>query len=100
MTSQLTTRQRAILAACASGLGNGEVAEHLELPLDEVRGEIVAAIKLLGARSKLEAVVIALRSHEIDLETIWYERIDGSTAISQTDGQSAGNAASGDASRN
>ena len=89
MISLLTTRQRTILAACAMGLVSSDVAEHFKLPLDEVRTEIAAAIWHLGARSKLEAVVIALRSHEIDPDAVWYARIDGCMPIWKTDRQSA-----------
>jgi hypothetical protein len=43
-----------------------EVAERLHQPLDDVRAEIAEAITKLGARSKLEAILIALQSHEIE----------------------------------
>jgi hypothetical protein len=59
-----------------------------------VRAEIAAAISQLGARSKLEAVVIALRTHEIDPEAVWHERINGRTPISKTVRWSVGNGAS------
>lgn len=57
----LSSRQRVLLALLATGLTSGEVADVLRVSVDEVRTEISGAIGIVGARSKLEAVVIALR---------------------------------------
>jgi two-component system, NarL family, response regulator DesR len=62
----LTARQQAVLALSASGLISGEVADALQLPVQEVRTDLASAIVTLGARSKLEAVMIALRLGLID----------------------------------
>lgn len=46
---------------------SNEIAAHLGTNPDEVRGHLAPAVAVLGARSKLEAVVIALRLGLIDL---------------------------------
>jgi len=63
----LTARSRAVLAASATGLVVAEVAEMLALPPADVRRTLIAAIAKLGAHSKLEAVVIAVRTGLIAL---------------------------------
>jgi two-component system nitrate/nitrite response regulator NarL len=63
----LTAQERAVLAASAKGLGVIEVAQSLDLSPEAVRAAIASAAEKLGARSKLEAVVIALRTGLIDL---------------------------------
>jgi DNA-binding NarL/FixJ family response regulator len=50
---------RRTLELLATGLSINEVAELLGCPPDEVRDHLVQAIRALGARSKLEAIVIA-----------------------------------------
>jgi DNA-binding NarL/FixJ family response regulator len=57
----LTPQERAVLAASATGLSLVEVAGQVGTSPEVVRLSIASAIKKLGARSKLEAVVIALR---------------------------------------
>jgi DNA-binding NarL/FixJ family response regulator len=57
----LTARECAVLAASATGLSVVEVAERLSTSPDAIRRSIASAITKLGANSKLEAVVIALR---------------------------------------
>jgi DNA-binding NarL/FixJ family response regulator len=56
----LTVQEYAVLAASATGLTVSEVAGHLGTSPDTVRQSIASAIRKLGARSKLEAVIIAL----------------------------------------
>lgn len=63
----LTQDEQAVLAISATGRGVTEVAEFLELPTESVRRLIVSAVQKLGARSKLEAVILAARSGHIDL---------------------------------
>ena len=63
----ITDEERAVLAASARGLGTAEVAELLDRPPEYVRRSIASACAKLGARSKLEAVIIALRTGLIDL---------------------------------
>jgi DNA-binding NarL/FixJ family response regulator len=57
----LTPRQQTVLALLATGLTSHTVAAVLRAPVDEVRADTRGAILALGAHSKLEAVVIALR---------------------------------------
>src|SRR6187551_737784 len=65
--SWVTHEERALLAASARGLGTAEVAELLDRPPEYVRRSIASASAKLGARSKLEAVIIALKTGLIDL---------------------------------
>ncbi len=48
-------------------MNSHEIAAHLGTPADEVCAHLAQAIAALGARSKLEAVVIAFRLGLIDL---------------------------------
>jgi DNA-binding NarL/FixJ family response regulator len=50
------------LELCAAGLSTAEVADRLGVDADTVRRHVERAKVLLGAGSKLEAVVRALRS--------------------------------------
>jgi DNA-binding CsgD family transcriptional regulator len=58
---QPVARQRTILELSATGLSSAEVASALQLTVHEVSTDLARAILTLGARSKLEAVIIALR---------------------------------------
>ena len=66
---ELTKDECAVLATSARGLISHEVAEVLGLPPETTRRLIASAVKKLGARSKLEAVILALRAGLIDLST-------------------------------
>ena len=63
----LTQDEQAVLAASAIGRSVAEVAEFLELHPETVRGLIASAIVKFEARSKLEAVILAIRGGFIDL---------------------------------
>lgn len=63
---RLTVEERRALELSAIGLGVTAVAEALRQPPATVRQSLEAARKQLGARSKLEAVVIGLRHGLID----------------------------------
>ena len=63
---RLTLQARDVLATSATGCSVHEVAEVLGLSPEMVRQHIVSAISKLGARSKLEAVVLALRNGLIE----------------------------------
>ena len=67
IASVLSAQQQAVLALFATGLHSAEVAAALGTPVGEVRAHLVSAVVELGARSKLEAVIIALRLGLIDL---------------------------------
>jgi two-component system, NarL family, nitrate/nitrite response regulator NarL len=63
----LTATQRTVLELSATGAGVAEVASALGLSEDEV-GEHLRSITItLGASSKLEAVIVALRRGLISL---------------------------------
>jgi DNA-binding CsgD family transcriptional regulator len=62
----LTAQESEILAASATGQTSEEVSERLGYSRKTVRECIATAIRKLGARSKLEAVIIALRYRLID----------------------------------
>jgi DNA-binding CsgD family transcriptional regulator len=60
--SPLSADETAVLWLAATGLTTAEVADRLGVPLSAARGRFSSAIETLGASSKLEAVVIALRA--------------------------------------
>jgi DNA-binding CsgD family transcriptional regulator len=61
----LTDRQRRVLRLAAHGLTTLAIARRLDTDPSDVRAELAAAIEQLGARSKLEAVLIAARRGEL-----------------------------------
>ena len=63
----LTCLEREVLAISAIGQSVAEVAAFLSQPTGEVRAALGTAIVKLGARSKLEAVLIAIRAGLIEL---------------------------------
>ena len=65
--SSLTEMARLVLQLSATGLLTDEVAERLGIAPDEVRRHVAAAMAALGARSKLEAVLLALRLGVVNL---------------------------------
>ncbi len=65
--SALGTLERLVLRLSATGLVTHEVADRLGVSPDEARFHVRRAMAALGARSKLEAVVLALRRGLIDL---------------------------------
>jgi DNA-binding NarL/FixJ family response regulator len=62
----LTSEERAALSIAAAGLNNDEVAQVMHAPVDIVRAWLASAVDKLGARSKLEAVLIADRTGQLD----------------------------------
>ncbi len=63
-----TPAELAVLRACATGRSTGEVADLLGLDVADVRAHVANAVTKLGARSKLEAVILALRAGWIEIE--------------------------------
>jgi DNA-binding NarL/FixJ family response regulator len=57
----ITGREAAILALIAAGMSNHEIAEHLYLSVNSVKTYIRTAYRRIGARSRSEAVLWALR---------------------------------------
>ncbi len=62
----LTVMEHLVLRLSATGLTTAEAADHLDISPDEVRRHVAGAMAALGARSKLEAVVLALRLGLVD----------------------------------
>jgi DNA-binding NarL/FixJ family response regulator len=58
---KLEPLERRILELMANGLDSVAIAERLDVPIDQVRQYVRFVIAKLGARSKLEAIMIALR---------------------------------------
>ena len=57
----LTEREREILGLIAQGLSNAAIAEQLFVSVNTVRNHVANLLAKLGARSKLEALSIAIR---------------------------------------
>ena len=57
----LTEREREILGLIAQGLTNAAIAEQLVVSVNTVRNHVANLLGKLGARSKLEALSIAIR---------------------------------------
>jgi DNA-binding NarL/FixJ family response regulator len=57
----LTDREREILGLIAHGLSNAAIAEQLVVSVNTVRNHVANLLGKLGARSKLEALSIAIR---------------------------------------
>ena len=64
--ARLTAREYLALCAAAAGLSDREIAAELGDRPEAVRDSIASAIGKLGARFKLEAIIIALRRCLID----------------------------------
>ena len=62
----LTPRQRAILALVAAGATSKDIARRLGIALRTVDWHIARSIRRLGARSRSEAVAIAIRRGLLD----------------------------------
>jgi DNA-binding NarL/FixJ family response regulator len=62
----LDGRERDVLNASTRGATLREVADELALAEAEVRAALRSAMDKLGAGSKLEAVVVALRRGDLD----------------------------------
>lgn len=56
-----------ILALLAQGLATGEVAERLGVPAEAVRERLHDAMRELGAGSKLELILLAIRSGQVSV---------------------------------
>ena len=65
--SQLTPRQRDILAAMVRGLTDRDISRLLGIRQDVVNDHVRAILKKIGAANRTEAVAIALRKHLLDI---------------------------------
>jgi DNA-binding NarL/FixJ family response regulator len=59
--TQLTTREREVLAALAEGLDNKAIAERLFISPDTARAHVVKVLGKLGVESRLQAAIFAIR---------------------------------------
>jgi DNA-binding NarL/FixJ family response regulator len=59
-----------VLECAARGMLPNEIGARLGLPVSVVHARTRRAMQSLGAHSKLEAIVIALRSQLIDLQRV------------------------------
>jgi DNA-binding NarL/FixJ family response regulator len=66
-TVRPSDRELAVLRLVATGLSTAEVAAPLYISGHTVRAHLKSALRKLGARSKLEAVLIAVRAGWITL---------------------------------
>ena len=64
----LTNREREVLTLLARGYTGEEVARQLEVSAETVRAHVRNSVTKLHARTRLHAVVLALRRGEISLE--------------------------------
>lgn len=58
---QITSREKEILQALADGLNDKEIAERLDISFDTVRNHMKSIFAKLGAGSRLQAVLFAVR---------------------------------------
>lgn len=59
----LTPRQKGVLDLLARGLSNKEIARELNVSVDTVKDHVAAVLKVLGASSRTQAVLIATQKH-------------------------------------
>jgi two-component system, NarL family, response regulator LiaR len=63
--SDLSDRERDILALMAKGESNGEIAEHIFLSKSTVKFHVSSILSKLGVSSRTEAVFIAMKHHMV-----------------------------------
>jgi DNA-binding NarL/FixJ family response regulator len=64
--ADLTVREREVLKLVATGLNNAEIAETLQLSPLTAKTHVSRILTKLGARDRVQLVVLAYRSHLID----------------------------------
>jgi DNA-binding NarL/FixJ family response regulator len=57
----LEPMEQRVLELIATGQSNRQVAERLDIPVEEARAHFFSIMDKLGAISKLEAIIIAIR---------------------------------------
>ena len=66
--AELTPREREILVALADGLSDKEIADRLFIGDKTVRNHVTNLLSKLGAESRLQALVIAIRHGVVRVE--------------------------------
>lgn len=66
----LTERERDVLALCWRGLTNAQIADRLCMSANSVRSFLSRAGAKLGARKRIDALVLALKQREISIGEI------------------------------
>jgi DNA-binding NarL/FixJ family response regulator/tRNA A-37 threonylcarbamoyl transferase component Bud32 len=69
-TRELNDLDRSILTGVAAGMTNDQIAERLKIAPQLVAAQLMALIDELGAKSRMEAALVALRSGWILLEDL------------------------------
>lgn len=64
----LTAREREVLRLVMEGFSNGDIARVLVVSAETVKTHIGNCLSKLGARDRTQAVVLALRSGQLDLQ--------------------------------
>lgn len=64
---RLTPREREVLQALADGLNDKEIAQRLTVSVETIRTHMVNLLSKLGARSRLQALVLAVRYGLVEL---------------------------------
>jgi len=67
-TAKLAERELQVLSAIATGMSSAEAADELGISLSTLRTHLKNIITKLEARSKLDAVLIAIREGRIRLD--------------------------------
>ena len=67
-TAELTDREREVLSQLAAGLTTDEAAEALHVSPHTVRSRLKTALRKVGAKTREQAVAIAIREGAIDLD--------------------------------
>jgi DNA-binding NarL/FixJ family response regulator len=66
--NSLTSREREVLQALADGLSDREIAERLHVSFATVRSHVTSILTKLGATSRLQGLVIAVRHGMVTID--------------------------------
>ena len=67
-TEELSPRQLDVLRLLVQGKSTSQIAADLHLAPETVRNHVASLLKTLGARSRLEATLVALRDGVVSLD--------------------------------